>query len=47
MGVTNWLSPKVSKPEMVWEVELNGNASAKPRFELRDSREVQIRWSPT
>src|ERR1039458_10551858 len=37
IGVTNWLSPKVSKPEMVWEVELNGKASAKPRSELRYS----------
>ncbi len=35
MGVANWLSPKVSKPETVSAVELKGNASAKPRFELR------------
>ena len=42
MGVTNWLSPKVSNPEMVCEVELKGNASAKPRSELRDLGEVQI-----
>ena len=37
MGVTNWLSPKVSNPEMELEVELKGNARAKPRFELRAS----------
>ena len=37
IGVTNWLSPNVSNPEMVLEVELKGNASAKPRFELRAS----------
>ena len=35
MGVANWLSPNVSKPETVRTVELKGNASAKPRFELR------------
>ena len=35
MGVANWLSPKVSNPEMVSAVELKGNASAKPRSELR------------
>ena len=35
MGVANWLSPKVSNPEMVKAVELKGNARAKPRSELR------------
>ena len=35
MGVANWLSPKVSKPETVSEVKLKGNASAKPSVELR------------
>ena len=37
MGVMNWLSPKVSRPEMVLEVELKGKASAKPSVELRDA----------
>ena len=31
------MSPKVSKPEIVCEVELNGKASANPRVELRAS----------
>ena len=35
MGVANWLSPKVSKPETVKVVELKGKARAKPRLELR------------
>ena len=37
IGVTNWLSPKVSNPEIVCEVALNGKASAKPSCELRYS----------
>ena len=35
IGVANWLSPKVSNPEIVSAVELKGNARAKPRSEFR------------
>ena len=32
LGVWNWVSGNVAKPEVVEKVELNGNASANPRY---------------
>jgi hypothetical protein len=46
IGVTNWLSPKVSKPEIVCEVELNGKASANPRVGVARPRSSAIRCPP-
>ena len=42
IGVTNWLSPKVSNPEIVWKVELNGKASANPRYWFRASVRCRV-----
>ena len=42
MGVTNCWSPNVSKPEIVLDVIVKGNASTNPKFELRASVKCKL-----